>query len=249
MKIRVFDNPADAGIYAASLTERVVETTPTPVLGLATGSTTPPLYDALVSMEQYGLDLSEAVTINLDEYIGLSANHEQSYHHFMNHHLFSRLRKAPKEIHIPDGTAADLNEECHRYDSIIRKNPIDLQILGIGKNGHIGFNEPDDLLVLNTHVVNLSSDTIQANSRFFDSVDEVPRQALTMGVQAILQAKKIVLMAFGTEKSDIIAKVVHSPVRTELPATILQLHRDVTFVLDRDSASKLDMNSLLLSRS
>lgn len=245
MKIRVFDLPSEAGLYAASLIERVVETTQRPVFGLATGSTTLPLYDALVNLDHCGLNLSSAVTINLDEYIGLGADHEQSYHYFMNQHLFSRLRVRPKEMYIPSGDGVNPQAECQRYDAVIREHPIDLQVLGIGTNGHIGFNEPDDLLLLNTHIVNLSANTIQSNARFFQSPDEVPRQALTMGVQAILQAKQIVLMAFGEEKADIIAKMVDGEVRTEIPASVLQLHRDVTLVLDKASAAKLTVESLL----
>ncbi|KPV44010.1 glucosamine-6-phosphate deaminase [Alicyclobacillus ferrooxydans] len=236
----------EAGLYAASLTERVVEENPRAVLGLATGSTAVPFYRALVGLGQCGLDLSSVVTINLDEYIGLPPSHVQSYHCFMNDHLFSHIHISPENIYIPNGTVEDLERECNRYDEIIRENPIDFQILGIGVNGHIGFNEPDDLLVSRTHVVDLSPETICSNSRFFNTIDEVPRRAITMGVQAILQAKKIVLMAFGKEKEDIIGKAVHGVVRTDMPASILQLHRDVTFVLDRESAAGLNYDSYVM---
>lgn len=239
MRIRVFDTSREAGIYAAALAERVVLASDEPVLGLATGSTAIPFYDALVDLHRCGLDLSRATTINLDEYIGLPETHEQSYHYFMSEHLFSKVNVPEQNIYIPNGTAADLNDECERYDQAIRKHPIDLQILGIGVNGHIGFNEPNDLLVSRTHVVSLMQETIHSNARFFDDASQVPRQAITMGVQAILQAKQILLMAFGETKAEIVAKAVQGEVRTDIPASILQLHRDVTFVLDKASAKHL----------
>jgi glucosamine-6-phosphate deaminase len=239
MKIRVFDTPEQAGLYVAALAERVVTETPQPVLGLATGSTVIPFYRELIRLHRCGLDLSRVVTINLDEYIGLPADHEQSYHHFMQQHLFSQVNIPPENIHIPDGTAANLDEECERYDALLRQHPIDLQILGIGVNGHIGFNEPNDLLLSRTHVVQLSEQTIKSNARFFADELQVPRQAITMGVQAILQARQIILMAFGPEKAHIIAKAIHGEVRTDVPASILQLHRDVTFVLDKESAREV----------
>lgn len=239
MKIRIFDSSHEAGIYAATLIENVILHSEKPVLGLATGTTPISTYDALVNLYQCGLDLSGVVTLNLDEYIGLPPTHEQSYHHFMHNHLFSRVNVQEQNIHVPRGQAENVKEECARYDRLIQKYPISLQVLGIGVNGHIGFNEPDDLLMSNTHVVQLREETIRSNSRFFDSTDEVPRQAITMGVQAILQAKQIVLMAFGEEKSKIISQAFLGGVRTDIPASILQLHSDVTVILDRDSAKDL----------
>lgn len=239
MKIRVFETPSDAGLYVAALAERVVLDVPNPVLGLATGSTSCPFYQAFVKFEKCGLDLSRTTTINLDEYIGLPDTHPQSYHYFMNEQLFDHVNIPRDQIFIPDGAAADLHAECERYDDIIRKHPIDFQILGIGVNGHIGFNEPNDLLLSRTHVVELSHDTIASNARFFTDVSEVPRKAITMGVQAILQAKQIVLMAFGKEKAHIVSRAIQGEVRTDIPASILQLHRDVTIVLDKLSASEL----------
>lgn len=241
MIIRVFDNPDQAGLYAAALAERVVLNTEVPVLGLATGSTVIPFYRELVRLSEWGLDLSRTYTINLDEYIGLPPHHEQSYHAFMHEHLFQHVTVPDSQVYIPDGSASDLDAECARYDEVIREHPIDLQILGIGVNGHIGFNEPNDLLLSKTHLVSLSRETIQSNSRFFTDVSEVPTHAITMGVQAILQARQIVLMAFGDEKAEIVAKAVRGEVRTDIPASILQLHRDVTFVLDRGSARHLSL--------
>jgi glucosamine-6-phosphate deaminase len=239
MRIRVFETPQEAGIYVAAVAECTILGVKDPVLGLATGSTSGPFYHELVRLRRCGLDFSRVTTINLDEYIGLPANHAQSYHHFMEQKLFSHVNIPRNQTFIPNGCAADMAMGCAMYDEIIRQHPIDLQILGIGTNGHIGFNEPDDLLLSNTHVVKLSADTIRSNSRFFQSIGEVPKHAITMGVQAILQSKQIILMAFGEEKASIVAKAVQGEVRTDIPATILQLHRDVTFVLDRLSARDL----------
>ncbi|MCL6453384.1 MAG: glucosamine-6-phosphate deaminase [Alicyclobacillus sp.] len=239
MKIRVFDSARSAGLYAASLMEAVILREDNPVLGLATGGTVLPCYQAFRGLVWCGLDLSRTTTINLDEYIGLDAQHPQSYHYFMEHNLFAGLPSRPRAVHIPDGTAGDLERECARYDDLIHRNPIDFQLLGIGTNGHIGFNEPSHSLLSRTHVVSLTEETIASNARFFERVEDVPRRALTMGVQSILQARQIVLMAFGRAKADVVARAVQGEVRTDLPATMLQLHRDVTFILDVDSASAL----------
>lgn len=239
MKIRIFDTPHDAGIYVAALTERVIMSREQPVLGLATGITPVPFYEALVRLHQCGLNLSHTVTINLDEYIGLAKSHPQSYHYFMYEHLFSKTNIESKNIYIPQGDALDLVAECGRFDEIIQTHPIDLQILGIGMNGHIGFNEPDDLLLSKTHIVKLRNETVISNARFFENIEDVPKQAITMGIQAILQAEQIVLMAFGHEKASIVAETVKGNVRTNVPASVLQLHRNVTVVLDQESASEL----------
>ncbi|WP_067929474.1 glucosamine-6-phosphate deaminase [Alicyclobacillus shizuokensis] len=248
MKIRVFDNAHDAGVYVAALAEQVVERQAKPVLGLATGSTPIPFYQALIRLHQCGLDLSNVTTINLDEYIGLTPSHPQSYARFMWENLFSHVNIPETQIHLPNGVASDLEAECIRYDEIIRKNPIHLQVLGIGVNGHIGFNEPDDTLLSRTHIVNLCPETVASNARFFQHIDDVPKRAITMGVQAILQADQIVLMAFGREKAEIIAKAVFGEVRTDVPASILNLHKNVTVVLDKDSASELFDESGVLRR-
>ncbi|RIV26179.1 glucosamine-6-phosphate deaminase [Alicyclobacillaceae bacterium I2511] len=239
LKIRVFESEYDAGLYVAALVERVVQQTERPVLGLATGRTVLPFYEALVRLEHCGLDLSRSITINLDEYIGLEADHPQSYHRFMHEHLFRHVDIPASHIHIPNGAASNLVVECARYDDILSRYPIDFQLLGIGVNGHVGFNEPNDLLQSKTHVVNLTPDTIAHNAKFFPSLEEVPKSAITMGVQAILQAKQIVLMAFGEEKADIVARAIQGEVRTDIPASIVQLHRDVTIVLDEASARVL----------
>lgn len=239
MRIRIFDTSHEAGLYAASIVEQTILNTAHPVLGLATGSTALPLYEELVRFHRCGLDMAHVRSINLDEYVGLGADHPQSYRYFMNQHLFGHVNIPEEQTHVPNGTATDLASACLDYDDIVRKYPIDIQILGIGVNGHIGFNEPDDLLLSNTHVVTLTHETVRSNARFFESEDDVPKQAITLGVQAILQAKSIILMAFGEAKADAIARSIQGEVRTDVPASILQLHRDVTFILDTQSASKL----------
>lgn len=239
MNIRIFDTPHEAGVYAAALAEHIIKNRPKPVLGLATGATPIHFYQALVRLHQYGLDLSRVTTINLDEYIGLGPSHEQSYSYFMQKHLFDHTNILPDHIHLPNGIATNLEMECNRYDGIIQKNPIHFQLLGIGVNGHIGFNEPDDLLQSKTHVVRLQLETVKSNARFFNQIEEVPKKAITLGVQAILQSEQIVLMAFGPEKANIVAKSVLGNVRTDVPASILQLHKQVTVVLDRESAKQL----------
>ncbi len=241
--IRVFNTPHDAGIYVASLAEFVIMNKRNPVLGLATGQTPVPFYESLVRLYECGLDLSHVTTINLDEYVGLSAEHPQSYFHFMKSNLFSKTNLSSSCTFVPNGASANLVEECLRYDEILKNYPIDLQILGIGINGHIGFNEPSDTLIAKTHVVELRHETIKSNARFFDSEDQVPKQAITMGIQSILQAKKIVLMAFGTEKSKIIEQVVIGNVSTTIPASILQFHPDVMVILDQDGATDLLKNT------
>lgn len=239
MKLRVFATKEEGGLYGASLVERVVEGISHPVLGLATGATVTPLYAALARLHRSGLDLSQCTTINLDEYIGLPPDHPQSYHHFMDEHLFRHVNIPPTQVHIPDGMAADLTAECSRYDAIVTRQRIDFQLLGIGVNGHIGFNEPSHILQSNTHVVTLRQETLLHNAKFFEDYAEVPKLAITMGVQAILQAKQIVLMAFGAEKAPVIARAFFGDVRTDVPASILQLHQDVTLILDAQSAREL----------
>lgn len=237
--IRIFESPEVAGVYVAAMAECVVRSIRNPVLGLATGTTPIHFYEALVKMYDCGLDLFNVTTINLDEYIGLEPEHHQSYSFFMRDHLFSQTNIPSTNIHIPNGVAVDLEAECRRYNGIVVQHPINFQILGIGVNGHIGFNEPDDLLQSKTHVVQLRDETVKSNARFFERIEDVPRQAISLGVQAILQADQIVLMAFGSEKANIIAQSVLGEVRTDVPASILQLHKNVTVVLDQASASQL----------
>lgn len=203
------------------------------VFGLATGSTPETLYKELRSSE---LDFSDKTAINLDEYIGLSEDHPQSYHTFMKEHLFDS--KPFKQTFMPDGLG-DEHTEPENYDKIIAEHPIDVQILGIGTNAHIGFNEPGTSFDSKTHKVSLTQATIDANKRYFDSEEEVPRYAFSMGIQSIMSAKKIILMAYGENKAKAIANTVHGPVTEDVPSSILQTHPDVVIIVDEEAASKL----------
>lgn len=214
---------------------------PRSVLGLATGETPLGLYRELVRFFQEGdLDFSDVVTFNLDEYLGLPRHDPHSYAWYMEEHLFRFVNVAPERRHIPDGTAADPGAECLRYERTLEAaGGVDLQILGLGRDGHIGFNEPDVKFEKGTHVVELAESTIQANARFFPSPDQVPTRALSMGIKTIMSAKRILLLASGKEKADAIAAAVRGPVTPDLPASVLQLHPDATFVVDAAAASNL----------
>lgn len=203
-------------------------------LGLATGSTPVGLYQEICSSN---LELSQLTSINLDEYVGISPANPQSYHYFMQEHLFNQ--KTFKESFIPDGTNLNANEVISEYDQIIAEHPIDTQILGIGQNGHIGFNEPGTPFTSKTHKVKLTRSTIDANARFFTSPADVPHEAYTMGIGSIIKAKHIILMAFGKQKAAAIAATVNGKVTTDVPASILQQHPNTTIIVDQDAASKL----------
>lgn len=202
------------------------------VLGLATGSSPVGTYNQLIDWYNKGdIDFSNATSINLDEYIGLDENNDQSYRYFMNHNLFNHINICLKNTHLPSGTATDMNAECIRYEKLIQiVGGIDLQLLGIGHNGHIGFNEPGEAFEKITHIVELGASTIQANARYFSSIHEVPKQAITMGMKSIMQAKKILLIASGADKKDIIEKALYGPITPNVPASILQLHPDLTVI-------------------
>lgn len=203
-------------------------------LGLATGSTPITFYENIVASD---LDFSDLRSINLDEYEGLSADNDQSYAYFMNHHLFQH--KPFKENFLPNGLAEDVEEETKRYDALIEQYPIDLQILGIGQNGHIGFNEPGTSFDVTTRLVDLAEDTIQANARFFEKEEDVPRRAYSMGIKSILSAKAIILMAYGENKADAVYGMLHGEVTPDLPASVLQTHPEVYVIVDEAAASKL----------
>lgn len=206
------------------------------VLGLATGSTPLGTYKQLINWNRKGdIDFSRVVTVNLDEYVGLDSSNNQSYRYFMNKNFFEHININMDNTFVPNGCAADLEEECKRYDeNISRLGGIDLQLLGIGHDGHIGFNEPDKYFVKNTHIVDLHESTVKANSRFFNSEDEVPKRAITMGMVSIMQAKKILLIASGKAKRDILEKALLGPITPEIPASILQLHPDITVIYSED---------------
>lgn len=211
------------------------------VLGLATGSTPIGAYKNLVEKyEQGDLDFSQVTTVNLDEYKGLPRENDQSYYYFMHDNLFDHVNVKPENTHLPDGTKEDANEECARYEELIRSlGGQDLQLLGLGHNGHIGFNEPDAIFEKATHCVDLQESTIEANKRFFASADDVPKQAYTMGIGTIMQAKKILVVVSGEDKADTVAKAFFGPVTPEVPASILQFHKDVILVADEAALSKV----------
>lgn len=238
MKFVIAKNYEEMSKLGADCIIEQIKKKPDSVLGLATGSSPVGTYKNLVDAYNKGLDFSRITTFNLDEYYGLSPEHPESYMYFMNKNLFKHVNLDCSKIHIPDGLCRDVEKECKDYDeSIAKAGGIDLQLLGIGRNGHIGFNEPGDSLDILTHVANLTENTIQANSRFFNSIDEVPKKAITMGMGNIMNSRKILLLAYGKNKANAIAMLAGTSVDTNVPATLLLLHRDVTVIVDRDAAS------------
>lgn len=216
------------------------------VLGLATGSTPVGAYEQLVDWYKKGdLDFSKVSSVNLDEYRGLKRTDPQSYYYFMHEHLFSHVNIREEATHVPDGTNPDADAACAEHERIIRElGGIDLQLLGLGNNGHIGFNEPCECFEKTTHCVDLTQSTIEANSRFFQSIEEVPTQAYTMGIGTIMAAKKILVVVNGEGKADIVARAFWGPVTPEVPASILQMHPDVIVVADEAALSKAPMQSV-----
>lgn len=233
MKVITVKNAQEGGKIAFTLLKEKM-TQGIQTLGLATGSTPETFYQ---EVRQSDLDFSEMTSINLDEYVGLDQTSDQSYAYFMKEHLFDT--KPFKVSYLPNGKATDLEAAAKDYDRIIAENPIDFQILGIGRNGHIGFNEPGTSFDETTHIVDLAPSTIEANSRFFDSIDDVPKQAMSMGIASIMASKTIVLLAFGSEKADAIKGMVEGSVTEDLPASVLQNHDDVIVIVDEAAASKL----------
>lgn len=219
---------------AANIISAQVILYPNSVLGLATGSTPLGVYRQLVEWYRKGdIDFSKVRSVNLDEYVGLAPDHDQSYHYYMKENFFRHVNIKPENTNVPNGLSKDTDAECARYDRLIADlGGIDLQLLGIGHTGHIGFNEPDQDFNKMTHRVQLKQKTIDANARFFSSADDVPKYALTMGMKAIMQAKKILLVANGEGKAAILERALFGPVTPAVPASILQLHPDVTVVAD-----------------
>ena len=241
MRLIVVKDYEEMSAAAARFVAGQIYLKPNSVLGLATGSTPLLMYQKLVRLhESLGLDVSQATSFNLDEYIGLPIEDKNSYHFFMQENFFRHINIKAEKIFIPNGNAEDIEAECKNYDLLIaQKGGIDLQILGIGNNAHIGFNEPDIKFKATTHKVTLDAQTIQANARFFPSMEDVPRYAISMGIKTIMHARKVVLLANGENKADAIYKTVYGAVRPDAPASILQLHQDVTLILDKAAASKL----------
>lgn len=228
----------EAGIKAAEIIAKVIKEKPDAVLGLATGSTPLDIYSQLIKMYRRGEVSFERVrSVNLDEYVSLPPEHEQSYAYFMRANFFDKIDIKRENTHIPNGIAVDLREECRRYDSIINSlSGIDIQLLGIGHNGHIAFNEPADFFSKSTSLVALSESTVKANARFFDSESSVPTWALTMGIGSILKAKRIILAAFGEGKAQILEKALFGRVTPEIPASILQFYQGELTVITDDAA-------------
>lgn len=241
MKIICTENYEKMSRNAANIISAQVIIKPDCVLGLATGSTPLGVYKQLIKWFDKGdIDFSKVKTVNLDEYYGLNKDDSQSYAYFMNQNLFNHININKDNTNIPDGLAINSEEECLRYNKVIKDlGGIDLQLLGVGHNGHIGFNEPDEAFEKETHFVMLSQKTVDANSRFFDNPEDVPKRAITMGIKSIMNARKILLIASGEDKSDILHKMVTGKIEPSVPASILQLHNDVTIVADKAALSKI----------
>lgn len=239
MRIIRTKNYDDMSRKAAAIISAQVLMKPDCVLGLATGGTPVGTYKNIVEWYNNGdLDFSEVTTVNLDEYRGLPREHQESYWSFMHRNLFDHVNIKPENINLPDGTNMDADAECARYDAVIKcVGGVDLQLLGIGHDGHIGFNEPSDAFDMGTHCVQLTDETIDANQRFFDSRDEVPREAYTMGTHTIMSARKVLMVVSGKDKAEIIKKAFFGPVTPQVPASILQMHPDFTLVADEDALS------------
>ena len=232
MRIYVGEDYKGMSRKAANIISAQIILKPDSVMGLATGSTPIGIYDQLVKWYEKGdLDFSSVVSINLDEYKGLSGDNDQSYRYFMNKHLFDRINIKKENTYVPNGLEPD-----QEYNDIIEKfGGIDMQLLGLGHNGHIGFNEPGEAFEKETHCVDLTKSTIEANKRFFEREEDVPKQAYTMGIKSIMQAKKIIIVVSGKDKADIVKKAFLGPVTPEVPASVLQLHNDVTLVGDKEA--------------
>lgn len=241
MRIIVCENYEEVSKKAAQMILSQVTLKPNSVLGLATGSTPIGMYENLVKLNKNGdIDFSEVRTFNLDEYYNLPKESDQSYHYFMYQNLFNHININPDNIHIPNGMTNDVDAECDRYDSLIKEaGGVDIQVLGIGNNAHIGFNEPTVNFEKGTHLVELEESTIEANSRFFDNIEDVPKKAITMGVGSIFKSKKILLIATGENKAEAIYNTVYGKVVPEVPASILQFHSDIVLILDKEAAKLL----------
>lgn len=239
LKIIVCENYEEMSKQAAKIVSSQLIVKPNSILGLATGSTPIGLYKNLIEMNQKGeIDFSQVKTFNLDEYYPIKKSNDQSYDYFMNEQLFSKVNIDKNNVNIPNGEADDPVAECQRYENELSKiGGVDLQVLGIGQNGHIAFNEPDQNLNAVTHLTDLTQNTIEANSRFFESADDVPKKALTMGMGSILKAKKIIILANGANKARAVSELLNDNINTSNPATMLKVHSDVTLICDKDAYS------------
>lgn len=241
MNVLIFDTEEQIGIAAGNYMCGQVLQKPDSVLGLATGSTPLKPYGQMIDLYKKGVvDFSKVTTFNLDEYVNLDVNDKNSYHSFMHENLFDHINIPEESINFLNGNSSDPEKECEEYENKIKKaGGIDIQLLGIGSNGHIAFNEPSDCFQRWSHVVNLKESTVKDNSRFFKSIEEVPTQAVTMGIGSIMQAKKILIIAIGENKAKAIKQLINGNVTPQCPASVLQFHTDVTLMLDRGAASLL----------
>lgn len=241
MEIIIQPNPEVASEMAARIVARIVRDDRRTVLGLATGKTPLRLYAELSRMHRdEGLDFNRVTTFNLDEYVGLPPDHPSSYHSFMNEHLFRHINLDPERVHIPDGMTDDVPECCFRYERDIRESGgVDLQILGIGRHGHIGFNEPSSSLASRTRIKTLTEMTRSDNAEDFGGVESVPRHVITMGIGTIMDSAMCLLLAFGKQKAAAVAQTVEGPVSAMVPASVLQMHEHTTVLVDEEAASEL----------
>lgn len=236
MNVLIFESPTEATEAAFDIVAKRLEAG-LKTIGLATGSTPLKLYEKL---RNTNTDVSHVTTVNLDEYVGLEPTDPQSYNYYMNEELFKYMNFA--ETNIPNGVAEDLEKECERFEEILKKHPVDLQILGMGPNGHIGFNEPGTSFDSVTHIAELTPSTREANKRFFEKEEDVPTKAITMGISSIMNAKEVMMLAFGEGKAEAVKSMIDGPVTTECPASVLQNHPNAIIILDKEAASKLNQN-------
>ena len=241
MKLLVVKDYEEMSCVVSKIFKDIITEKADAVLGLATGSTPIGLYKKLIEMNiNKEIDFCNIKTVNLDEYVGLGVENPQSYRYFMNENLFNHINIDKANTLVPDGLAEDLEKETKSYDKKIEEiGGIDIQILGVGSNGHIAFNEPDDFLISETHVTNLAKSTIEANSRFFKSINEVPTKAITMGIGQIMKAKKVLLLVKGEDKTEVIKEILNGNITTNNPATILKLHEDATIIIDETMKNKI----------
>jgi len=239
MKLVICETQTDAGKHVAEMIAEAIKAKPDLILGLPTGSTPVGVYSQLVKMyNEKNVDFSGVKTFNLDEYLGLDRNHECSYNKFMFDNLFSHVNVKKENVHIPNGVPLSPEDECAQYEKLIEdEGGLDLLLIGIGNNGHVGFNEPGTDFNQSTHIAELAQSTIDTNARFFEKADDVPRKAITMGIKTILSAKKIVLLALGQVKSQIVFDAFNKEISTNLPASALQTHQDVVVVLDKTAGA------------
>jgi glucosamine-6-phosphate deaminase len=243
MEIIIFPDALTGCGHAVQMIDKLVRNKPLAVLGLATGSTPIPVYQGLIKRHrEESLDFSSVSTFNLDEYLGIDPSHPASYHSFMRENFFSKINIPANQIHIPDGLTQDIERHCAEYEAaIVKAGGIDLQLLGIGGEGHIGFNEPSSSLSSRTRVKTLTPRTREDNKRFFKPEEKVPHHVLTMGIGTIMEARKILLLAFGEKKAEAIARSLEGPLTSRIPASILQMHQNTVVILDEAAASKLEM--------